>query len=161
MVRPVCISTLFAPRHSGRSLGRKYARSTRDAKLFFQPGKGFDDSAMPQKPANALLKFRAVSDRTRLRILHLLLGGEMCVCDLVDTIKIPQPTASRHLAYLRRAGLVAAEKRGLWMYYSLVPAQTGFHKNLIDCVAACFEEVPELRRDKARLAKLKQSDRCC
>src|ERR1700689_2357857 len=109
---------------------------------------------MLRKPPNADLKFRAISDRTRLRILYLLLKGEICVCDLVDIIKVPQPTASRHLAYLRKAGLVMTEKRGLWMYYSLVPAKTKFHKRLLACVAACFEEVPELQQDKARRAKL-------
>jgi ArsR family transcriptional regulator, arsenate/arsenite/antimonite-responsive transcriptional repressor len=119
-----------------------------------------NEVAMPNKLSNADLKFRAVSDRTRLRILYLLLSGEMCVCDLVDIIKVPQPTASRHLAYLRKAGWVAAEKRGLWMYYSLIPAETRFHKKLIGCLAACFEEEPELRRDKARRSKLKQSGRC-
>jgi ArsR family transcriptional regulator len=113
------------------------------------------------KPSSTDLKFRAFSDRIRLRILHLLIEGEMCVCDLVDIIKVPQPTASRHLAYLRKAGLVAAEKRGLWMYYSLTPAKTAFHKKLIGCLTACFEEVSEIRQDKARQAKLKASGRCC
>src|ERR1700722_18766774 len=100
---------------------------------------------MSQKSSNADLKFRAFSDRIRLRILHLLLKGEMCVCDLVDVIRVPQPTASRHLAYLRKAGLVATEKKGLWMYYSLTPAKTKFNKRLIDCLAVCFEEVAEIR----------------
>ena len=116
---------------------------------------------MPQQSPRTDLQFRAFSDRIRLRILHLLLAGELCVCDLVDILKVPQPTASRHLAYLRRAGLVTAEKRGLWMYYSLVPAKTAFHKKLVGCLAACFEEVAEIRQDKARQAKLKASGRCC
>jgi ArsR family transcriptional regulator, arsenate/arsenite/antimonite-responsive transcriptional repressor len=116
---------------------------------------------MLRTPPNADLQFRAVSDRTRLRILYLLLRGEICVCDLVDIIKVPQPTASRHLAYLRKAGLVTTEKRGLWMFYSLVPAKTKFQKRLIGCVAVCFKEMPELRQDKARLANLKQAGRCC
>ena len=116
---------------------------------------------MANTSPNAELKFRAISDRTRLRLLYLLLQGEMCVCDLVDIIQVPQPTASRHLAYLRKAGLVATEKRGLWMYYSLVPVKTTFHKDLIRCLASCSEEVPEIRQDKARLAKLKKSGRFC
>jgi ArsR family transcriptional regulator len=132
-----------------------------NARLSSEAKDGFNERTMPQNTSSADLKFRAISDRTRLRILYLLLGGEICVCDLVDIIMVPQPTASRHLAYLRRAGLVAAEKRGLWMYYSLVPAKTAFHKSLIGCLAACFEEVPEIRQDKARQAKLKQSGRCC
>jgi ArsR family transcriptional regulator, arsenate/arsenite/antimonite-responsive transcriptional repressor len=116
---------------------------------------------MPQKLSNADAAFRAFSERSRLRILYLLLDGEMCVCDLVDTLKVPQPTASRHLAYLRKTGLVVTQKRGLWMYYSLAPTKTTFHRKLIECLAACFKEVPELQRDKARLAKLKRAGRCC
>ncbi len=116
---------------------------------------------MPTRSSNPDLKFRAVSDRTRLRILHLLLRGELCVCDLVDIIQVPQPTASRHLAYLRKAGLVVTQKKGLWTHYSLAPATTAFHKHLLRCLAACVTEVPELRRDKARLAKLQRSGRCC
>jgi ArsR family transcriptional regulator len=67
--------------------------------------------------------FRALSDPTRLRILHLLQGGELCVCDLVDILDVPQPTASRHLAYLRKTGLVLTRKEGHWNYYRLAPAR--------------------------------------
>jgi len=116
---------------------------------------------MPKRTHHTSFKFRAFSDPIRLRILHLLLAGEICVCDLVDILKVPQPTASRHLSYLRKAGLVAAEKRGLWMYYSLAPAKTTFHKKLTGCLTACFEEVPEIRQDRIRQAKLKTSGRCC
>ncbi|HZM04496.1 MAG TPA: metalloregulator ArsR/SmtB family transcription factor [Candidatus Saccharimonadales bacterium] len=115
---------------------------------------------MPEPSSQAELKFRAVSDRTRLRLLHLLMAGEMCVCDLVEIIKVPQPAASRHLAYLRKAGLVAGEKRGLWMYYSLVPPKTAFHRKLLASLAPCFEDMAELRKDKAMRAKLKRSGRC-
>ena len=116
---------------------------------------------MSKTSSNADLMFRAFSDRIRLRILHLLLEGEMCVCDLVNILKVPQPTASRHLAYLRKAGLVSADKRGLWMYYSLTAAKTKFHKQLHDCLAACFDEVTEIQQDKRRQAKLKKSGGCC
>ena len=75
--------------------------------------------------------FRAFSDRTRLRILHLLLRGEMCVCDLVTILETNQPRASQHLAYLRNAGLVSVRKSGLWDYYSLAAAQAAFLKNLL------------------------------
>ena len=67
--------------------------------------------------------FRAFSDRTRLRILHLLLPGELCVCHIVDVLDLSQPKVSRHLAYLRRTGLVLARKEGLWNYYRLAPAR--------------------------------------
>ena len=95
--------------------------------------------------------FRAFSDRTRLRILHLLAGGELCVCDLVRVLDVPQPKVSRHLAYLRKAGLVTARKDKNWSYYTLAPARTGFHKRLLACLDSCFRDVPELGEDRARL----------
>ncbi len=104
------------------------------------------------------LMFRAFSDRTRLRILHLLGDGELCVCHLVDVLDVPQPKASRHLAYLRKAGLVLARKEGLWSYYRLAPARNAFHQKLLDCLGCCFRDVPELADDGKRLAaRLK----CC
>ena len=72
--------------------------------------------------------FRAFSDRTRLRILHVLLGGELCVGDIVEILQAPQPRISRHLAYLRKAKLVMVRKSGLWSHYSLAPAKTPFHR---------------------------------
>jgi ArsR family transcriptional regulator len=67
--------------------------------------------------------FRALSDATRLRILALVASGEICVCHIHEALDIPQPTASRHLAYLRRTRLVAARRDGLWVHYRLaVPA---------------------------------------
>src|SRR5262245_35365392 len=63
--------------------------------------------------------FRALSDDIRLQILSLLRSGEVCVYDIHEALRIPQPTASRHLAYLRRSGLVATRRDGLWMYYRL------------------------------------------
>jgi ArsR family transcriptional regulator len=62
---------------------------------------------------------RALGDETRVRILGLLASGEICVCEIHGAIGVPQPTASRHLAYLRRAGLVAARRDGLWMHYRI------------------------------------------
>lgn len=68
--------------------------------------------------------FKALSDGTRLRMLLLLLNhGELCVCDLMESLQIPQSTASRHLALLRSAGLVDGERRGTWMYYRIVEDQ--------------------------------------
>jgi ArsR family transcriptional regulator len=63
--------------------------------------------------------FKALADDTRLRILALLAAGEVCVCHIHGALDLPQPTVSRHLAYLRRAGLVAARRDGLWMHYRL------------------------------------------
>jgi ArsR family transcriptional regulator len=64
--------------------------------------------------------FKALADRTRLRLIHLLGDEELCVCDCVEVLKTNQPKISRHLAYLRRAGLVSARRDGRWTYYRLV-----------------------------------------
>jgi ArsR family transcriptional regulator, arsenate/arsenite/antimonite-responsive transcriptional repressor len=104
------------------------------------------------------LMFRAFSERTRLRILHLLLGGEVCVCDIVRALDVPQPSASRHLAYLRKAGLVYARKEGLWHHYQLAPARSNFHKKLLECLACCFQDVPQLAKDAKRLGR---RSACC
>ncbi len=63
--------------------------------------------------------FKALSDETRLRILALLTRGELCVCDLMAVLRLPQSTVSRHLAYLRNAGLISDRREGVWMYYRL------------------------------------------
>ena len=105
--------------------------------------------------------FRAFSDRTRLRILHLLLKGELCVGDIVKVLGVPQPTASRHLAYLRKAGLVLSRKTGLWRHYGLAPAKTAFHRNLLLCLGSCFRNVPEITQDARRLEKILRAGGCC
>jgi ArsR family transcriptional regulator len=107
------------------------------------------------------LKFRAFSDRTRLRILYLLQSGECCVSNIVDILGIEQPSASRHLAYLRKAGLVSVRKAGLWSYYALAPAREPFHVKLLECLACCFAEVPEIRADQTRARKVRESGGCC
>jgi ArsR family transcriptional regulator, arsenate/arsenite/antimonite-responsive transcriptional repressor len=105
--------------------------------------------------------FRAFSDRNRLRILHVLQSGELCVGDIVNILLAPQPRVSRHLAYLRKANLVTVRKDGLWSHYSLAPAKTQFHRKLLECLANCFGEVPELKADSRRAAKIKTSGGCC
>lgn len=105
--------------------------------------------------------FRAFSDPIRLRILHLLQAGELCVGDLVRIIRTPQPTASRHLAYLRRSRLVIVRREGTWTFYGLAPAANCFHEKLLECLSHCFEEVPEIQGDAARARKLRDSGGCC
>ena len=97
--------------------------------------------------------FRAVSDKTRLRILNLLLSGELCVCDIVSILAVPQPTASRHLAYLRKAGLVNVRKEGVWCHYRLTPATSDFETGLMKCLASCAAIMPLLRADRKRLKR--------
>jgi ArsR family transcriptional regulator len=112
---------------------------------------------------NAMLdieqSFRALSDRTRIRILRLLEGGALCVGDLVAVLDVPQPFASRHLAYLRKAGLVTEERRGKWVFYGLAPAESEFHAKLVGCLKAA--PTGEQRRDQAALAKLRRKGGCC
>lgn len=101
--------------------------------------------------------FRAFSDRTRLRILSMLRDGrELCVCDIIRVIGAPQAKISRHLAYLRKAGLVLARKDGLWVHYRLAAVKSPFHAKLIECLQCCLNDVPELKKDQAKLAKA-----CC
>lgn len=107
------------------------------------------------------LMFRAFSDPTRLRILHVLHQRETCVGDLVQILQVPQAKVSRHLAYLRKSGLAESRKAGLWSYYSLAPANNPFHKNLLDCLKSCFREVPEIKADALRAAKIKKAGGCC
>jgi ArsR family transcriptional regulator, arsenate/arsenite/antimonite-responsive transcriptional repressor len=108
------------------------------------------------KPAPLDRFFRAFADRTRLRLINLLAGQELCVCYLVEVIDVPQPKISRHLAYLRQAGIVAARREGKWMHYRLVvPSDVhaaGILKNTIDSL----KKDKEMQRD---LEKLKQACR--
>jgi ArsR family transcriptional regulator len=117
--------------------------------------------AMAKTQASADAIFRAFSDQTRLRIMVLLSKGEICVGDLVSILKVPQPTASRHLAYLRKAGLVETRKDGAWIYYALAPAKTKFQKSLFHCLECCFDEVPEIKADAKRSLTLKNKGGCC
>ena len=105
--------------------------------------------------------FRAFCDRTRLRILSLLRKSEMCVGDIVAALEVPQPRVSRHLGYLRKAGLVEARRTGLWVHYSLTSPKSKFHRKLLDCAVTCFQEVPEIKSDIAKAAKLKKAGGCC
>ena len=104
--------------------------------------------------------FKAFADETRMRILHLLTQGELCVCDLVEALKLSQPKVSRHLAYLKTSGLVSDRKQGLWRYYSLTPPDGRFHKTLLSCLKTCFAEVEILRHDLESLKKAHKS-KCC
>ena len=94
--------------------------------------------------------FKAFSDKTRLRILNLLAQREHCVCEFQQILKVPQPTISRHLAYLRCAKLVQTRRHGKMILYSLSPASDGVHASLLRCVRGCFQKIDFLRRDIMR-----------
>ena len=95
--------------------------------------------------------FKALADPTRLRILGLLSGGEICVCNIHECLGIPQPSASRHLAYLRRKGLVRARKEGLWVHYALAPMNDAVMRVLMATVTHCLCHVQSISRDRRRL----------
>ena len=97
--------------------------------------------------------FKALADETRLRILALLLSGEVCVCHIHESLRIPQPRASRHLAYLRRAGLVLARRDGLWMHYRLADSANPLMQTLQQVVRHSLQHLDPVRKDFARLQK--------
>jgi ArsR family transcriptional regulator, arsenate/arsenite/antimonite-responsive transcriptional repressor len=97
--------------------------------------------------------FKALADATRLRILGLLLSGEVCVCDLHESLKIPQSKASRHLAYLRRSGLVDTRREGLWIHYRLGSLADPVMAAIVDAVRHALTHVDSVQRDGERLRK--------
>jgi ArsR family transcriptional regulator len=101
--------------------------------------------------------FAALADPTRLRIVGLLLSGEVCVCHIHETLQIPQPKASRHLAYLRRSGIVTATKRGLWVHYALAEPRDAATADVLAAIKASVSGLDSTRRDRARL----QRTMCC
>ena len=102
------------------------------------------------------LLFAALADRTRLRLLNLMNGNEVCVCYFVEILGQSQPKISRHLAYLRRAGIVAARREGKWMHYKIVvPANAGGARILRETLVVIREE-KGMQADLARLGKA-----CC
>jgi ArsR family transcriptional regulator len=102
--------------------------------------------------------FAALADPTRLRILSLLRDGEVCVCHLHASLDVPQPTASRHLAYLRRAGLVTARREGVWMHYRLATLANPIVRSVVDAALHALTHAAISDRDEGRLqAVLKAS----
>lgn len=97
--------------------------------------------------------FKALADATRLRILGLLLAGEVCVCDIHESLKIPQSKASRHLAYLRRSGLVATRRDGLWIHYRMGKLADPILGAITDAVRHALTHVDSVRRDGDRLQR--------
>jgi len=95
--------------------------------------------------------FAALADRTRLRLLNLMAGSEVCVCYFVEVLRQDQPKISRHLAYLRKAGIVFARREGKWMHYRIVQPTDAGACAILDATLASFRGDPEMRADSARL----------
>ena len=100
--------------------------------------------------------FQALGDRTRLRLLNLMAEGEVCVCFFIEILGEPQPKISRHLAYLRSAGLVAARREAKWAHYAITPPGDGTTRAAFDAVMAALKDDREMQRDRAALARV-----CC
>jgi ArsR family transcriptional regulator len=97
--------------------------------------------------------FKALADETRLRIIGLLLTGEVCVCDIHESLRIPQSKASRHLAYLRRSGLVDTRRDGLWIHYRLGRIADPVFGAIVDAVRHALTHLDVVRKDAERLHK--------
>jgi len=100
--------------------------------------------------------FRALGDRTRLRLLNLMQEDEVCVCFFVEILKTNQPKISRHLAYLRRAGIVDARRQGQWMHYRIVDPPDTEATRVLKETMTWLKADPEMQRDRDRLVKV-----CC
>jgi ArsR family transcriptional regulator len=99
--------------------------------------------------------FAALADSTRLRLLNLMAGREVCVCYFVEILRQGQPKISRHLAYLRNAGIVAARREGKWMHYRIIPPADAAAASILAAVLA------SLRSDRQMQADLAKLDRAC
>lgn len=98
--------------------------------------------------------FKALADDTRLRILALLASGEVCVCHIHGALDLPQPTVSRHLAYLRKTGLVAARREGLWMHYRLEMPETPAAARVLKASLDAVHATSGITTDRRRLSSL-------
>lgn len=100
--------------------------------------------------------FKALADRTRLRLINLMGEDEVCVCFFVEVLKTNQPKISRHLAYLKRAGLVSARRDGKWIHYRIVEPPDAHAANIFREVRTWLENDQPMQTDRARLKKI-----CC
>lgn len=110
---------------------------------------------------NSAEVFKALADETRLRILNLLVRGELCVCDIMAVLAVGQSKASRHLAYLRNVGLVNDRRNGVWMYYTLAEPRGATHRHVLEWLAEAATELPQAGADLRALQKLlRRAERC-
>jgi len=109
---------------------------------------------MKQRLSTTPSLFRAFADATRLRLINLLIEREMCVCSLCEVLEEIQPKVSRHLAYLRRVGLVTVRREGKWKYYSGIKRPAKLQRALLHCVKSCLRELDVLQEDLRRVRSL-------
>lgn len=104
--------------------------------------------------------FKGLADQTRLRILNLLIHGELCVCDIQFVLESSQPNVSRHLIYLKNAGLVIDRREGARMYYKLAQANEGVHKLLFAFLRDAFKSSDVLADDSKKLKLAIENGSC-
>jgi ArsR family transcriptional regulator len=97
--------------------------------------------------------FKALADKTRLRILALLGNNEVCVCHIHDSLQLPQPTVSRHLAYLRRSGLVSARRDGVWMHYQVSRSLNPVLRGIVTAAVEALQRVPATTQDRKQFER--------
>jgi ArsR family transcriptional regulator, arsenate/arsenite/antimonite-responsive transcriptional repressor len=97
--------------------------------------------------------FKALADRTRLRILALLGNNEVCVCHIHDSLGIPQPTVSRHLAYLRKSGIVAARRDGVWMHYQVSRSPSSVVRGVVAAALEALQQLPATAHDRKQFQR--------
>jgi len=97
--------------------------------------------------------FKALADKTRLRILALLGNNEVCVCHLHDSLGLPQPTVSRHLAYLRKSRLVAARRDGVWMHYQMSTSLSPVVQGIVAAAVSALQELPATTQDRKQFQR--------
>ena len=115
-----------------------------------------EESGHMGKPFNMELLFRALADRTRLRLLNLIGRDEVCVCYFVEVLRTPQPKISRHLAYLRRAGVVEARREGKWMHYRVIEPGNERAAQVLKSTQDWLATDREMQWDRSRLVQM-----CC
>ena len=108
-----------------------------------------------KRPADLATLFAALADPTRLRLLNLMAGREVCVCYFVEILRLTQPKISRHLAYLRKGGIVTARRDGKWIHYSICAPANAASASIFAAVLASLRDDTQMQADLARL------DRAC
>lgn len=112
--------------------------------------------SIPARDYDLALLFAALADRTRLRLLNLMWGREVCVCYLVEILGQSQPKISRHLAYLRRAGIVAGRREGKWIHYRIIVPKNAGAARVLSVALSVLGEDKDMQSDLSRLRKA-----CC
>ena len=97
--------------------------------------------------------FKALADKTRLRILALLGNNEVCVCHIHDSLGLPQPTVSRHLAYLRKSGLVATRRDGVWMHYQVSRSLSPVFRGVVTAAVDAVQHLPATIQDRKQFER--------